>query len=217
MTPGSTSETESLSDLDIRVFMAIHHALSGVMWLMVVLSAIGGGWGALLVVPLFASPRTRSFARSLSMVLLTTAVLVYSIKRLVARVRPCNCLADIRVVNPPTDFSFPSGHSAGSFAFLVFVALVLLKTMGPHTSARERLGRQLAAVLAVVLAVLVGLSRIALGVHFPGDVLAGAILGTMIAAVGTQLHLGRLRRAREAERSRDDTAEAARTSTESKL
>lgn len=155
---------------------------------MIVLSAIGGGWGALLVVPMFASARTRSLARSLAVVLLATAVLVYSVKRLVARVRPCNCLASIRVVDAPTDFSFPSGHSAGSFAFLVFVAVVVVKTTPRSASTRERLARRIAALMAVVLASLVGLSRIALGVHFPGDVLAGAILGTLVAALGAHHH-----------------------------
>ncbi len=168
---------------------------------MVVLSAIGGGWGALFIVPLYVWRRTRSFARALSIVVLTNAVLVWSLKRLFARVRPWQSLEGIRVVNPPTDFSFPSGHSAGSFAFLVFVALVLTRSIGPNTSPRERLLRRVAAVLAVLLASLVGLSRIALGVHFPGDVLAGAILGTSTAAVGARIYLsGLVRTSAEAQR-----------------
>lgn len=182
--------TEALTHLDATVFLALNHALSRLLPLMVVLSAIGGGWGSLLVVPLFAAPRTRRFARSLSLVILTTAVLVHSLKRVVGRVRPCYALADLGVhaVDPPKDYSFPSGHSAGSFAFLVFIAIVVVRSAGPEASPRERLLRQVAAASAVTLAAMVGLSRVALGVHFPGDVLAGAILGATIAIVGGRLH-----------------------------
>jgi undecaprenyl-diphosphatase len=178
-------------EIDIHIFRFLHHALAGWIFPMAVLSAIGGGWGALAVVPLLAAPRTRRFARSLAAVLAATAVLVFGIKRLVARARPCNCLADIhaRVFDAPTDFSFPSGHSAGSFAFAVFVALVLVKA-GPLTaSGRERHLRRLGAASIVLVAASVGLSRIALGVHFPGDVLAGALLGTTVAAIGARVHL----------------------------
>jgi undecaprenyl-diphosphatase len=183
-------------DLDIRVFRFLHHALSdGWLLPMAALSAIGGGWGSLAVVPLFASPRTRRFARSLAVVLGATALLVFALKRMVARVRPCGCLADVRalVFEAPTDYSFPSGHSAGSFAFAVFVAVVLVKALPLGATLRERFVRRAGAVLLVLVAAAVGLSRIALGVHFPGDVIGGAILGTSVAAIGARLHLATAR------------------------
>ncbi len=178
-------------ELDVSVFRFLHDALSG-GWLlpMAALSMIGGGWGSLLVVPLAAARRTRSFARSLAAVLVVTAVLVFALKRLVGRARPCACLPGMKalVFAAPTDFSFPSGHAAGSFAFAVFVAIVLVRTEAPP---RERFLRRAGAALLLLLAVGVGLSRIALGVHFPGDVLAGALLGTTVAAAGARLHLAK--------------------------
>lgn len=178
-------------ELDVSVFRFLHQALGGA-WLlpMAVLSVIGGGWGSVLVVPLVLAPRTRRFARSLAAVLAVTAVLVFAFKRAVGRARPCASLPDMKalVFDAPTDFSFPSGHAAGSFAFAVFVALVLIRATPPDASAREQLVRRASALALLLVAVGVGLSRIALGVHFPGDVLAGALLGTTVAAVGARLH-----------------------------
>ena len=68
----------AMTELDIHIFRFLYHALSGGwLWPMVVLSAIGGGWGAVTVLPLLASPRTRRFAESLAAVLGVTAVLVF--------------------------------------------------------------------------------------------------------------------------------------------
>lgn len=188
-----------MPEIDVQIFRFLHQTFSGAwLWPMAVLSAIGGGWGSLTVLPLFASTRTRRFATSLAAVLGVTAVLVFALKRMVARVRPCGCLEDVkaRVFDAPTDFSFPSGHAAGSFAFAVFIAVVLVDaTSNRTTAARERWLRRAAAALLVLLAAGVGLSRVALGVHFPGDVLAGAILGATVALVGARLHLARSRAA----------------------
>jgi undecaprenyl-diphosphatase len=181
-----------VGELDISIFRFLNHALSGT-WIMpmVALSAIGGGWGALAVVPLMFANRTRRFASSLAAVLGVVAMLVFVLKRIVARARPCSCLEDVkaRVFNPPSDFSFPSGHSAGSFAFAVFVAVVVVRTTPADATAREVFLRRLAAAAMILLAAGVGLSRIALGVHFPGDVLAGSILGSTAAVIGADLHL----------------------------
>ena len=101
-----------MTEIDIQIFLALHHAFSGWIAPLAVLSAIGGGWGSVSVIPLFVWSRTRRFAGSLAAVLGVTAVLVFVLKRLVARVRPCGCLADVKalVFEAPTDFSFPSGH-----------------------------------------------------------------------------------------------------------
>jgi undecaprenyl-diphosphatase len=180
-------------DLDTHLFFLLHRALSGWIGPMAVLSVIGGGWGSLLVVPLVAARRTRRLGATLAAVLASTAVLVFVLKRIIARARPYNVLADVqaRVFDAPTDYSFPSGHAAGSFGFAVFFAIVLVRTASNEVSARERTVRMLGAIALTLLAAGVALSRVVLGVHFPADVLAGALLGSAIAAAGAHLHLRR--------------------------
>lgn len=175
-----------MTELDARVFHFVHDAFGDGPWLVVmaILSAIGGGWGALFVLPLFFSSRSRRFAISLTGVLAVTAVLVFSLKRTVCRDRPCVALSGVtaRVFGTPHDYSFPSGHSAGTFAFTVFIALAIA-----HSSLPKATRIALVAVL-LVLAVGVGISRIVLGVHFPGDVAAGAVLGSAVALIGARIH-----------------------------
>lgn len=66
--------------------------------------------------------------------------------------------------------SFPSGHSAN--AVMTYVAMAVLLV-------RDRRGRRLWVGAAIVLALLVGLSRVMLGVHWPSDVIAGWSFGAL--------------------------------------
>lgn len=181
-----------MSALDVRIFLFLHDTFSGA-WLApaAVLSAIGGGWGSLFALPLFWSMRTRRMAKALAIVLVSTATLVFVLKQLIGRARPCNCLTDIhaRIFAAPNDFSFPSGHASGSFSFCVFFAIILVKTAPKDGPRHVRVLRYVSAALLVLLATAVGLSRISLGVHFPGDVLAGAIVGSTIASLGASYYL----------------------------
>jgi undecaprenyl-diphosphatase len=98
---------------------------------------------------------------------LGTAVLSPLIKQLVDRLRP---MVDMPVATAGGP-SFPSGHTLAVTVWVGVVLLVLLPLVPP---ARRRLA--MAAGVAVV--VIVGLTRIALGVHFVSDVLAGWLVGT---------------------------------------
>lgn len=94
------------------------------------------------------------------------------LKPLVARHRPCDIdLAVQLLISRPTDFSFPSGHTAASF---VAVSVLCI--------ARSRW-----RVPAAVLAVLIALSRLYLFVHYPTDVLAGALLGILSGWLAWQM------------------------------
>ncbi|MFJ6729938.1 phosphatase PAP2 family protein [Streptomyces sp. NPDC091281] len=91
-------------------------------------------------------------------------------KRLVRRPRPHRAVDSPypgRHVPMPDSASFPSGHTASAVAFAAAV--------GPALPA--------AAVPLGLLACAVGYSRVHTGVHYPGDVVAGALLGTGAAAV----------------------------------
>ncbi|WP_049723771.1 phosphatase PAP2 family protein [Gilvimarinus polysaccharolyticus] len=75
---------------------------------------------------------------------------------------------------PSDQFSFPSGHTAAAF---VFAFLIL--SFYP-----------LFAIPAYLMATLIGISRVLLGVHFPTDIIAGAVLGTGCAVVGSFIYTG---------------------------
>lgn len=74
-------------------------------------------------------------------------------------------------------FSFPSGHALNSMVTYGLIALLVWRSGLP-----ERVGRLIAAGL-VAVPLVVGLSRVALGVHYPSDVLAGWLAGLVIVAV----------------------------------
>lgn len=89
-----------------------------------------------------------------------------AIKNIVNRARPYETLEGLRVlVSLPGDSSFPSGHSCASFAGAYAVTRCFKKGGWIY-----------------ILAALIALSRIYVGVHYPTDVLAGAIVGTVVAA-----------------------------------
>ena len=89
-----------------------------------------------------------------------------SLKALVGRLRP---VVDVPITHAPGN-SFPSGHALGSFVAYGALLLVFLPAMRPRW-------RKPAIALVAVLVVLIGLTRIALGVHFVSDVLGGWLLG----------------------------------------
>lgn len=94
-----------------------------------------------------------------------------ALKIAVARVRPCREIEGIRLIVPcPSSFSMPSGHAISSFAF----ATPLYYLTREYIAVRWR-------VFPLLLAMLIAFSRIYLGVHYPSDVLAGALLGAVIA------------------------------------
>jgi undecaprenyl-diphosphatase len=129
----------------------------------------GYGWGAIgLALLLFGG--TRGFRHVLlgGLAVLGAQALYNLTKRRLVRHRPCDSLGlPYLPVHMPDAFSFPSGHTTTAFT----IALIL-----GHFS-------PLLWPFALLLATLVGLSRVALGAHFPSDVIAGMVLGCACASV----------------------------------
>jgi undecaprenyl-diphosphatase len=154
---------------------------SALLIAMVALTVLGSGWTILGLLPMFAFPRTRRVAAALLATLASTSLVVFLLKLAVQRVRPCAALPNVRALfDAPTDFSFPSGHAAGAFAFAAFVGILVL-----------RQGKNPARVGIVaglfLLAAGIAASRIYLGCHFPGDVAGGAIVGLVVGGAGGRL------------------------------
>lgn len=89
------------------------------------------------------------------------------LKLLVARPRPDFC-----PVIPETSYSFPSGHAFMGALFFGFLASLLISRI-PFRPGGRPAGKTAIFVFACLFVVLLGLSRIYLGVHYPTDVLAG--------------------------------------------
>lgn len=139
----------------IPLARAISRSGDGYLHLLVPLLLWGAGVGAL-----------GDFAALLALALLVERALYWLLKNSLKRRRPQNAMPGFRSLIVASDeFSFPSGHT--SAAFLLATGLVIVYG-GP--------------VIAMYLwAGCVGLSRVLLGVHFPGDVLAGAVMGSSAA------------------------------------
>lgn len=140
-------------------------------WLMPKVTALGnmGMFWVSLGFFLVCMERTRKTGLSMLVSIAVGAVIGnLLIKNIVARERPCWIDPQVLLlIENPKDYSFPSGHTLVSFEGAVSI---LLK--------HRRWG-----IAALVLAVLIAGSRLYLFVHFPTDVLCGAVLGTIIAVL----------------------------------
>lgn len=122
---------------------------------------------------LTAFPRTRKagIAMAVSLILEVLCCNVV-LKPFVARLRPCDVNTAVKLLIPrPDGFSFPSGHTGASFAAAAALAF----------------GEKQMGTAAYIMAALIGFSRIYLYVHYPSDVLAGALLGIMLGWLGNAL------------------------------
>jgi len=94
------------------------------------------------------------------------------LKPLVKRIRPFDLVHFTQLlISAPKDFSFPSGHTMASFAS----ATVII-------SQNKKWG-----MYAFILAFLIGFSRLYLFVHFPSDVIMGAVIGCILGIISVKL------------------------------
>ena len=121
-------------------------------------------------------PKTRKTGLGMAFAMIIGLVVCnITLKPLVGRIRPYDLQAELGITiqllgERMHDFSFPSGHTIASFE----AAVVMLKN--------RKLG-----IPAMILALLISFSRLYLYVHYPTDVIASIILGTLFALIGDAL------------------------------
>jgi undecaprenyl-diphosphatase len=97
------------------------------------------------------------------------------VKDALARPRPPGAVLEV------FSYSFPSGHTMNSTATYGLLAVVTWRSQMPLML------RRIAVAVGVTIPILIGLSRIGLGVHFPSDVLGGWLLGLAFVSLGAVL------------------------------
>lgn len=129
------------------------------------LTHLGGATVSIFValLPLLHAGWFPEVGRRALAILVASHLIVQLVKRTVGRPRPSRGTHCVTLVAEPDKFSFPSGHSAAAmsiaFAFAVAYPAFALPLYGA--------------------ALLVGLSRVFLGVHYPGDVFVGQLIAVL--------------------------------------
>lgn len=144
--------------LDKLMCMITHLGDAGIIWI-------------ILTIVMILIPKTRKSGVILAFALVVDVILCNAIlKNLVARIRPYDVNTAVHVlVTKPKDFSFPSGHTAASFASVAALYL----------AGEKKLWKP-----ALALAILIAFSRMYLYVHYPTDILGGIIFGILSAWIG---------------------------------
>jgi undecaprenyl-diphosphatase len=139
----------------IRMFRLVSRLGDGVFW-----------YALMLVLALFAGRRGLQAALHMACVGIVAALLYRTLKRWTRRPRPFRAHADITPYIAPLDeFSFPSGHTLHAVSFTL-IALAYFPWLAP---------------LLLPFTLLVAMSRVVLGLHYPSDVLAATVIGCALA------------------------------------
>jgi len=157
-------------DAGILLFIQEHMRIEAFNGFWKAITFLGnGGWfwlalGLLLLIP----QKTRKIGlTALFSILIGFLITNVVLKNWIARPRPYVTVSSIYpLISKPGEFSFPSGHSAAAFS----AAGVFVKTLP------KRFGIPL-----FLFAVVIALSRLYVGVHYPSDVLCGVISGLLIS------------------------------------
>lgn len=144
----------------------VNDFLTPIMKLITTLGDAGFIWIVLAAYFMFVRKDKKEAKVMMLALLLNLLVTNVLVKNLVARTRPFDIYPYIDLlINPPTDFSFPSGHTAASFACAMVIAHYYPKWRFP----------------VLGLAIAIALSRLYFFVHFPTDILGGMMIGMCMA------------------------------------
>ena len=143
-------------------------------------------YGALwitLIIALIIIRKTRIPGHIMSFSLAIEAIIVnLLVKPIAARERPYDVIEELVFIGKKQlDYSFPSGHTGAAFAVagaMLFIVIFGLKGFSDNKTFRRL------TVVTLIYAVLIALSRLYVGVHYPTDVLGGMAIGLLSALAG---------------------------------
>lgn len=178
----------TFASFDATVTLSIHKLYESCgSWMTPIMEFIsllgkGGIFLIILSLVLMICRKTRKYGTAMIIGLALGAIVVNLwLKVVIARPRP---YADVNGMFYPlwemlgshteSDFSFPSGHTNAAFAAMLPLFLM---------------GKKNWSWLALLFAILMGISRIYLVVHYPSDVFGGLITGTIAGIIGTMITL----------------------------
>jgi undecaprenyl-diphosphatase len=173
MTPKVTGYINRFNALDSALCLRVNrtsHNLT-VRWWFRLMSRLGDGvfWYTLIIVLMLTQGSVGQQAALHMSLTGVIATLMYKwLKGKTLRPRPYEVHQDIWLTGRPLDrFSFPSGHTLHAVTF-TWLALCYFPSL---------------AILLIPFSLMVAASRVVLGLHYPSDVLAGALIGGLIASI----------------------------------
>ncbi|MGS0693693.1 phosphatase PAP2 family protein [Shewanella sp. 0m-4] len=137
------------------------------------LSASGNGpvYLYMAVIFLIIDSKGEYLLNSMIAAYLVELPLYFALKNMIRRPRPCHALADgVASFEPADKFSLPSGHTAAAFVMATSIYFIYPQLF----------------YIAVAWALAIGLARVVLGVHYPLDIVAGALLGIVSVLLSQQ-------------------------------
>ncbi|MBI1811078.1 MAG: glycosyltransferase family 39 protein [Nitrospirae bacterium] len=164
---------ETLREIDVSLFYLINRHLQNIIF-DVSMPIITNRYYFIILI-LMAWLIIKNKKKALIPIVLTIISVALSdwtaniLKHLIGRIRPCHALEGARMlVGCTNSFSMPSNHAANSFAIILAVSYISGKWM---------------RWTALTVALLVGFSRVYVGVHYPSDVLVGALTGIAVSVL----------------------------------
>jgi|SRR5688572_19710491 undecaprenyl-diphosphatase len=154
----------------LRCFAHVQHRRSASLTkFSLIISNTADGWYYFVLIPVIILMQPLAIRETLMLAVYAFTLeraLYVVLKNTFRRRRPQQALQHVTARIIPSDrFSLPSGHTSAAFLFVTFLCFAISPVFAP----------------LYVWACMVGASRVVLGVHFPTDVVLGALLGASIA------------------------------------
>jgi undecaprenyl-diphosphatase len=174
-----------INNINVELFYFFNHNLENPLFDAVMPCVTGAGGficllAFLVLLILFAKYKKKETLKRIAILalvsLLFADIIVLCLKHIVNEPRPFVSLSDVHLLISENDpCSFPSGHSASTLSVVTFFILNMKDLIRKHYV--------IADIALVIFAVAIPFSRMYVGVHYPLDVLSGALIGFSCALI----------------------------------